>query len=545
MRRLLSLFIAAVALFGTAALTGSAAEQRARALFNCSEGRATCAEPLDSIGEYGAVHRPRRAVAALLLEHARLGELEPVPPAAAEATRDACRSRTATAAPGTSSSTRPSGSGWRCATTSPARSSRTLRARPDSDTNIFDGTNPADPDYIGKHPGTAFMELQFYPPGWVPLAARRQLRRDEVVRGAGHLQPQPGPEHAACSTTPTASAASASSRPTSRSSRGAARPHAPPGPLGATRRDVHAEPGDRPVHELGRRLDGRHPRHRGRAHAIDPRPDDRPDRLDDGQRRERVRPDQVRPDAATCHQTPYTFHPMYATSSEHTRVPWAAHSYNVAFSDEIGHFEYCNAVDRQGGDCTSQRRGRARRRRQPPASAPAHSLLVQIGGCIGTDDDFDGVSLPEDLAGDRNEPGQDRPSTRLDLVHEPALQRQPELQPGRVRGRPAAHRGARLRRQLRPLTGADCVNPPPGVELLSVLLDREELDDGNPARARTVTASGSSAAPNIPGTTNTFGGNSAAEFGPLLFSFYPNPNPAVRLRTNNFRNVLESNPCPA
>src|SRR6266536_318295 len=36
-----------------------------------------------------------------------------------------------------------------------------------SDSNIFDGTDPAKPDYIGRHPGTAFLELQFYPPGWV------------------------------------------------------------------------------------------------------------------------------------------------------------------------------------------------------------------------------------------------------------------------------------------------------------------------------------------------------------------------------------------
>src|SRR5512142_3339931 len=42
---------------------------------------------------------------------------------------------------------------------------------PDSDTNIFDGTDPAAPDYIGKHPGTAFLELQFYPPGWAPWPA--------------------------------------------------------------------------------------------------------------------------------------------------------------------------------------------------------------------------------------------------------------------------------------------------------------------------------------------------------------------------------------
>src|SRR6516225_6530980 len=38
---------------------------------------------------------------------------------------------------------------------------------PDSDSNIYDGSDPAKPDYIGHHPGTAFMEMQFYPPGAV------------------------------------------------------------------------------------------------------------------------------------------------------------------------------------------------------------------------------------------------------------------------------------------------------------------------------------------------------------------------------------------
>src|SRR5439155_16747925 len=55
------------------------------------------------------------------------------------------------------------------------------------------------------------------------------------------------------------------------------------------------------------------------------------------------------PNAATCSSRPYDFHPMYSTSSEHTRVPWAAHSYNVAFSDEIGHFEYCPHVHSADG----------------------------------------------------------------------------------------------------------------------------------------------------------------------------------------------------
>ena len=55
------------------------------------------------------------------------------------------------------------------------------------------------------------------------------------------------------------------------------------------------------------------------------------------------------PTATTCTSHPYDFHPMYSTASEHTRVPWAAHSYNVAFSDEIGHFEYCPHVHSSDG----------------------------------------------------------------------------------------------------------------------------------------------------------------------------------------------------
>jgi hypothetical protein len=51
------------------------------------------------------------------------------------------------------------------------------------------------------------------------------------------------------------------------------------------------------------------------------------------------------PDAKTCTSRPYACHPMYATSNEHTRVPWAAHSFNVAFSDEIGHYNYCDKQD--------------------------------------------------------------------------------------------------------------------------------------------------------------------------------------------------------
>jgi len=44
----------------------------------------------------------------------------------------------------------------------------TKTCTPDSDANNLVGTNPKEANYIGKHPGNAFMELQFYGPGYVP-----------------------------------------------------------------------------------------------------------------------------------------------------------------------------------------------------------------------------------------------------------------------------------------------------------------------------------------------------------------------------------------
>ena len=44
----------------------------------------------------------------------------------------------------------------------------TKTCRPDTDANNMVSPNPNSPSYIGKHPGNAFMELQFYGPGYVP-----------------------------------------------------------------------------------------------------------------------------------------------------------------------------------------------------------------------------------------------------------------------------------------------------------------------------------------------------------------------------------------
>ena len=109
-----------------------------------------------------------------------------------------------------------------------------------------------------------------------------------------------------------------------------------------------------------------------------------------------------------CTNIPYDFHPMYSTSSEKTRVPWAAHSYNIAWADEIGHFDYCSKTLGSGHSCqaslgategtvfnTEPAEG------PPTATKPsaddtgcftaAQSSLVPVQGCIGTNTGFDGV----------------------------------------------------------------------------------------------------------------------------------------------------------
>jgi hypothetical protein len=48
----------------------------------------------------------------------------------------------------------------------------THTCKPNSDANArFRSGDPHSPNYIGRSPGSAFMELQFYAPGWVPQFA--------------------------------------------------------------------------------------------------------------------------------------------------------------------------------------------------------------------------------------------------------------------------------------------------------------------------------------------------------------------------------------
>jgi hypothetical protein len=409
---------------------------------------------------------------------------------------------------------------------------------PDSDTNIFDGTNPAGADYIGKHPGTAFLEVQFYPPGWAPFLHAISCDATKwcaamAIFSLNQDQNSGAVNNADCLNTVGLEPANFAFITKSGT------PHAPPGPLDLTNdsftpnpdTDLFMNPGDRitvDTHDASAGLTVIvHDLTTGQTGSMTASPANGFAQI------------LYEPASATCHEAPYAFRPMYATSSEHTRVPWAAHSYNVAASDEIGHFEYCSVVSAEGGDCLANNEGELDGDDTGCFSA-ASSLFVPIGGCIATDNDFDGVSYQPVWAGTDPNRGQDT------KYHPSAMTfKSPVFNGSQNYSRvafeadlpriEAADFGGNCDR----FTGTNCVNPPPGSNFYPIYTTG--TSNGTPSGQCVWQFGGT----HIKGTTNTFGGSSATEYGPLLFSFYPNPNPAVRLRTNNFRNILSSNPCPA
>jgi hypothetical protein len=414
----------------------------------------------------------------------------------------------------------------------------------DSDTNIFDGSDPAAADYIGKHPGTAFLELQFYPPGWAPWPPGVSCDATKwcaamAIFSFNSDQNTGIPNNEACLNTVGIEPANFAFITLS------GVPHDPPGPLDQTNgtftpnasTDLFMGSGDVLSIDI----------HDGAAGLTTIVHD-----LTTGQTGSMTASAEngfaqilFEPESASCHEAPYTFRPMYATSSEHTRVPWAAHSYNVAFSDEIGHFEYCNAVT-DAGVCAENG--------EPSLDdddagcfGPEASLLVLIGGCIATDNDFDGVSYQPVWPGTDPNRGQDKK-----LHSSPIMFTSPLFGGSQSYSRvafeadlpriEASDFGGICDRS----TGVGCVNPPPGSNFYPF------YSTADPKKTETAAKDLQSAScvwqlggPYLKGTTNTFGGSSAAEFGPLLFSNYPNPDPGKRTRANNFRNVLSSNPCPA
>ncbi|HLG65122.1 MAG TPA: hypothetical protein VKY19_24525 [Ktedonosporobacter sp.] len=268
---------------------------------------------------------------------------------------------------------------------------------PDSDSNIVD------PAVSPNHPGTAFMEMQFYPPGGLawPNGTSCDARQWCAALNIDSLSENPVTgqlNNAACLNV-------AGVEPVNFAfitKNGVAQ--APANPVNSTvatftpdrQKDLFMNSGDHLIVIM-----------QDTAHGL------RIDIIDENTGQHGFMTasaansfGQVKfdPNGTTCQNIPYDFHPMYSTSSEQTRVPWAAHSYNIAFSDEIGHFDFCNGPNpiTVGGDCPAgNTEGPASNPRPTddddigcfPASA---STLVQVSGCIGSNTGFDGTSYLTD-----------------------------------------------------------------------------------------------------------------------------------------------------
>ena len=418
-----------------------------------------------------------------------------------------------------------------------------------SDSNIFDSANPAAADYIGKHPGTAFMEMQFYPPGWAPFQlpggiscdARQwcgALDIDSLIENTNTNQfnntacrNTVGDETVNFAFVTKNGVAQAPANPVSLATNPAV---LTPDPT----RDLFMNSGDTLTVDL-------HDTSAGFQIVINDLTQHTSGFMTAsiangfGQ----VKFD---PSGSGCTIIPNAFHPMYSTASEHTRVPWAAHSYNTAFSDEIGHWEYCNAVD-SNGNCTQDGvhdtdTTLAGDEDDTGCLSPASSTRIAITGCFsfGGDLDFDGVPYQNTWPGSLSNPGaNNRLNPRSILFTSPLINgRQPydrvafETDLPRIEfdTNPPCQR--HVSNPADPNPGQGCVDPPVGANFYPIYTTR------NSDAGCTWQLGGA----NIPGTKNTFGGTSTAEYGGLLLLAYPAPG-GPTLRFNDFRQVLSNNPC--
>ena len=409
---------------------------------------------------------------------------------------------------------------------------------PDSDVNIFNGSDPKAADYIGKHPGTAFLEVQFYPPGWVPFFNAVSCDSTKWCAAMAIFSLSQDQNHGILNNADCLGTVGVEPANFAFITRNG-HPHAPPSPLAATVETFTPNPATDLFMNSGDQLAvSIHDSHDGlRVDMAD---------LSAGKFgsmtasvANQFAQINFEPNATTCSQSPYAFRPMYGSSSENTRVPWAAHTYNVSFSDEIGHFEYCDAVAAEGGVCTKP--GGADRGNPPDGDdrgcfSGATSLRVNVGGCIATENDFDGTAYQKDWPGSTT-PGQDR------LLHPEAIEFTSPVfngfhhyqRSGFEADLPRIEAADSIDPKFPPCdrsTGANCVNPPPGANFYPIYTTR------NGRFGCTWQLGGA----NIPGTTNTFGGTSTAEYGSLLRSVYPGVGGPVT-RINNFRRVLDHNPC--
>jgi hypothetical protein len=431
----------------------------------------------------------------------------------------------------------------------------TIPCRPDSDANIFASPDPTSTRYFGLGPGQGFMEMQFYPPGWAPWpagfgcdgthwCAALNIDTFQDNENTGDFNNTDclntvGPEPVNFDFLTKDGVATAPGNP-----------QHPEHFVPDLARDFLMNPGDHLRLHMSDTAEGfrvtvddltRHTRGSMTASAANGFGSVIFD-----------------PSATKCQVRLHDYHPMYDTANPAERNFNAAHTGNISFADEIGHFEYCAAVNNDPlstcskplGDDTNNPDNSGQ---DPlgddvfclPASASAR---IKIGGCTNTDGDFDSVSYKFSWPGSISNPGADfrlnarpirftSPTTdgrnfessafESDISRDESVDTEFRIETPCQR---------HIQNPADPHPGVGCVNPPPG-------------SDFHPFYS-TIRRSGTcwwqEGGPYIAGTVNRFGGSAQAEYGPLRAISYPAaPFGTVTKRFNDFRSNSTANPCPA
>jgi len=413
---------------------------------------------------------------------------------------------------------------------------------PDSDTNIKNNTDPTAPDFMGKHAGTAFMELQFYPPGWVSwppgnscdatnwcAALNIDSLSEDPINGTvlnTSCQNKVGIEYVNFAFLTKNGVAQAPSNPVE-STAATFTPDA--------NKDLFMKSGDRLVVDL---RDSAH----GLVTTVTDLTTGAVGSMTSSASNQFGMVKYAPAPSGECTNIPYDFHPMYSTSSEDTRVIWAAHSYNIAFSDEIGHFDYCTAVIGNNfvnghGKCANSAQEGSPGDLEAVDSDDTYcfdasqSLLVKVSGCQGTNTGFDGVPYqPVWPDGD--------------TAHHPTSVLFSSPLTGGVNYERMAFEADLPRIEAPDLgglcnrtTGANCTKPPKTDEGVDAAFYPFYSNVGHGPHCLWGLGN------DFPGVTNDFG--KISQYGPLLQLTYLRfgGGGTTLQRYNDFRQVLNSNPC--
>jgi hypothetical protein len=404
--------------------------------------------------------------------------------------------------------------------------------RPDSDSNNFTSLNPTSPRYIGKHPGGAFMELQWYSPSWVeqfdgfgctahqycaamtidslPLNMNTNVSNNADCNNFFAVGPEP-----------------INWAYVTRSGRS----QAPANPLALSTdpnltglnpdpsKDLMMNPGDVIrvfMHDTpaGFRVDmtdlTTHTHGsmtastaNGFGHVL------------------------YQPRSAHCHVQIAPFHPEYSSAVQRGTM-WSAHSGNIAFSDEIGHWEYCGAIAQEGANCTAGGATDATVDSDDNGCFDgAASTFVQITGCLGQDDDFDGPGYRMNWPGTNPNTAVDRRFHPTPVTFTtPTSNGTPLTGSAQEADLPAIEGSCNVG------TGAGCTNPPPGATFYPFY-------SAHRSGGGCVWQEGGRFLPN---PISNFGGTSTSAFGGLLRLGFPVQGGVVFAFEDYHRN-LPANSC--